>query len=88
MKDRKPCNRTNKIEYRRITDETIQEFKDKFNNQPILVAETLEDAVYQLNYQLQITLEVVALLITRKRSKHKKPWYDKQLNDQRRILKK
>ena len=29
--------------------EAIQEFKDKLNNQPILDAETLEDAVYQIN---------------------------------------
>ena len=68
-------------------DETIQEFKGKFNNQPILDAEPLEDAVYQLNNQLQSTLDVIGSLITKKRSKHKKPWYDKQLNDQRRILK-
>ena len=52
-------------------DETIQEFKDKFNNQPILDAETLNDAVYQLNNQLQSTLDVVAPLITKKRSQHK-----------------
>ena len=67
-------------------DETIQEFKDKFNNQPILDAETLKDAVHQLNNQLQSMLDVVAPLFTKKRSKQKKPWYDKQLNDQRRIL--
>ena len=30
-------------------DETIKEFKDKFNNQPSLDAETLEDVVYQLD---------------------------------------
>ena len=45
-------------------DETIQEFKDKFNNQPILDAETLKDAVYQLDNQLQSTLEEVLPLIT------------------------
>ena len=33
-------------------DETIQEFKDNFNMQPILDAETLKAVVYQLNNQL------------------------------------
>ena len=52
-------------------DETIQEFKDKFNNQPIQDAETLKDAVYQLDNQLQSTPEEVAPLITKERSKQK-----------------
>ena len=47
-------------------DEAIQEFKEKFNNQPILDAQTLEEAVYQLDNQLQNTLEEVAPLITKK----------------------
>ena len=38
---RKPWNRANEIEHRRMMDETIQEVKDKFNNQPILDAEHL-----------------------------------------------
>ena len=46
--------------------ETIQEFKDKFYNQPPLDAETLEDVVYQLDNQLQSTFEEVAPLITKK----------------------
>ena len=75
------------MEYRRITDKTLQEFEDKFNNQPILDAKAPEDAVCQLNNQLQSTLDAVAPLITKKRSKHKNPYYDKQLNDQRRIFK-
>ena len=50
-------------------------------------AETLEDAVYRLNNPWQSTLDVVAPLITKKRSKNKKPCYDKQLNIQRKILK-
>ena len=41
-------------------DETIQEFKNKFNDQQILDAETLRDAVYQLDNQLQNALEEVA----------------------------
>ena len=65
-------------------DETIQEFKD---NQPILDAETLKDALYQLDNQLQSTLEEVAPLITKKRSKQKKPWYDKHFNDQEKYSK-
>ena len=87
LEDRKTQNRINEIEYRRIMDETIQEFKDKFNNQPILDAEALKDAVYQLDNQLQSTLEEVAPLIIKKRSKHKKTWYDKQLNYQRKYSK-
>ena len=45
-KEKKPQNRINEIEYRRITDEAIQEFKDKFNTQLILDAKTLEEADY------------------------------------------
>ena len=57
------------------------------DTQPILEAGTLEDAVYQLDNQLQNTLEEVAPLITKRRSKHKRTLYDKQLNDQRKIFK-
>ena len=64
LEDKKPQNRINEIEYRRITDKAIQEFKDKFNNQPILDAQTLKEAVCQLDNQLQNTLEEVAPLIT------------------------
>ena len=53
-------------------DEAVPEFKDKFNNQLILDAQRLEEAVYQLDNQLQNTPEEVAPLITKKRSKHKK----------------
>ena len=83
----KPQNRIREIEDRRIMDDKIQKFKDKFNNQPILDAETLKDAVYQLDNQLQNTLEGVVPLITKKISRHKKPWYEKQLNNQGKILK-
>ena len=62
-------NKWNRIQKNK--DETIQEFKDKFNNQPILDVETLKDAVYQLKNQLQSTLDVVAPQITKKRSKQK-----------------
>ena len=71
-KDKKPQNKINETEYRRIMDEAIQEFKDKFNIQPILDAKTLEEAVYQLDNQLQNTLDEVAPLITKERSKHEK----------------
>ena len=50
-------SRINEIEYRRKTDQAIWEFKDKFKNQLILDAETVDEAVYQLDNQLQNTLE-------------------------------
>ena len=88
MEEYKPQNRINEIEYRRITEKAIQEFKNKFNNQPILDAQTLKEAVYHLDNQLKNTLKEVAPLITKEKPMHnKKPWYDKQLNDQRKILK-
>ena len=59
------------MEYRRITEETIWESKDKLNNQPILDVETLKHAVYQLDNQLQNTLEEVAPIITKKIKAHK-----------------
>ena len=52
-----------------ITDETIQEFKDKFKNKLILDAQMLDETVYQLDNQLQNTLEEVAHLIKKDQSK-------------------
>ena len=87
LEDKKPKNRINEIEYRRITDETIQEFKERFKNQPILDAQTLEKAVCQLDNQVQNALEEVTPLFTKKIKAQEKPWYDKQLNDQGKMLK-
>ena len=88
LEEKKPQNRINEIEYRRITETAIQEFKNKFNDQPILDTETLKKAVYQLDNQLKNALKDVAPLITKEKPKHnKKPWYDKQLNDQWKIIK-
>ena len=56
----------------RITDEAICKFKEKFNNQPILDAQTLEEAVYELDSQLQNTLEEVAPLIVKKKDQSTK----------------
>ena len=40
------------MEYRKLTEAAITEFQQSFNNQPILDATNLEDAIHQLNDQM------------------------------------
>ena len=63
--------------------------KKDFNNQPILDATNLEDAIHQLNDQILRNLNKVAPL-KRRRSLKKAPksWFNKDLLDQRKIVKK
>ena len=59
-------------EYRKLTKATITEFKQSFNNQPILDATNLEDAINQLNDPMLRNLNKVALM-KRRRSVKKAP---------------
>ena len=73
-------------EYRKLTTAAITEFQKNFNNQPILDATNLEDAIHQLNDQMLRNLNQVAPL-KRRRSLKKTPksWFNKDLLDQRKI---
>ena len=75
-------------EYRKLTTTAITEFRKNFNNQPILDATNLEDAIHQLNDQMLRNLNKVAPL-KRRRSLKKAPksWFNKDLLDQRKIVK-
>ena len=59
-----------------------------FNNQPILDTTNLEDAIHQLNDQMLRNLNKVARM-KRRRSRKKAPksWFNKDLLDQRKIVK-
>ena len=75
-------------DYRKLTEATMTEFQQSFNNQPILDATNLEDAINQLNNQMLRNLNKVAPM-KRRRSLRKVPksWYNKDLLDQRKIMK-
>ena len=76
-------------EYRKLTEAAMKEFQQSFNNnQPILDATNLEDAIDQLNDQMLRTLNKVAPLKSRRCvRKTPKPWFNKDLLNQRKIVK-
>ena len=84
----KPTEALQYKEYRKLTTAAITEFQKNFNNQPILDATNLEDAIHQLNDQMLRNLNKVAPL-KRRRSLKKAPksWFNKDLLDQRKIVK-
>ena len=84
----KPMEAPQYKEYRKLTTAAITEFQKNFNNQPILDATNLEDAIHQLNDQMLRNLNQVAPL-KRRRSLKKAPksWFNKDLLDQRKIVK-
>ena len=75
-------------EYRKLDKAAITEFQRSFNNQLILVATNIEDAINQLNNQMLRNFDKVAP-IKRRRNVKKVPksWFNKQLLDQRKIVK-
>ena len=66
----------------------MKEFQQSFNNQPILDVTNLEDAINQLNDQMLRTLNKVAPLKSRRCvRKTPKSWFNKDLLNQRKIIK-
>ena len=75
-------------EYRNLTESAMTEFQESFNNQPILDATNLEDAVNQLNDQMLRNLDTVApMKMKRSVKKAPKSWFNKDILDQRKMLK-
>ena len=73
---------------RKINVNTIHEFCKKFNNDQIMQATTLEEVVSNMNGEMLQTLDLVAPTKVVKAKKRKpKPWYDKELKEQWKILK-
>ena len=58
----KPMEASHYKEHRKLTTAAITEFQKNFNNQPILDATNLKDAIHQLNDQMLRNLNQVAPL--------------------------
>ena len=74
--------------HRKLSDDIVKEFDKHFNNQPILKATNLDEAINQLICEMQRTLDQIVPEKTKKMQNRKKhPWFDNELYDQRRIMK-
>ena len=74
--------------HRRIPTDIAQEFDKHFSNQMILETTSLDQAVNQFKSEKQRTLDQIApVKIMKMRNRNKKAWFDKELYDQRRIMK-
>ena len=84
----KPKPKLEKRTLQKFTNDTALQFINEFNNTPILESTTLDMATEQLNNEMLKTIEKTALASTKTiTSRHKKPWYDEGLKNQRRIMK-
>ena len=61
----KPKHNKQEVKFRKVTEEAINKFIDQFNNQLVLEATTLEDAIFHLNDQMLRTLDEVATIKTK-----------------------
>ena len=74
--------------HRRIPTGIMQEFDKHSSNQSILETTDLNQAINQFRSELQRTLNQIAPgKLMKTRNRNKKPWFDKELYDQRRIMK-
>ena len=65
----------------------MNSFLQKFKNNKILDQSSLEDAVQVFNEEMEKTLDIIAPLEEKKKSKRQnKPWYTSQLLKQRKIV--
>ena len=66
----------------------MQEFDKHFNNQSILETTDLDQAINQFRSELQRTLDQIAAeKLMKMRNRNRKLWFNKELYDQRRIMK-
>ena len=76
------------MKYRRIPTDIMQGFNRHFNNQSVLETTDLDQAIDQFQSELQRTLDQIAPeKLLKMRNGNKKPLFDKELYDQRRIMK-
>ena len=74
--------------HRKIPADIVNEFDKHFSNQSILETTQLDQAINQFRSEIQRTLDQIAPeKIMEMRNRNKKPWFDKELYDQRRIMK-
>ena len=72
----------------RYMDDIVQEFDKHFSTQSILETTDLHEAKNQFRCKIQRTLDQIAPeKIIKMRNRNKKPWFDKELYHQRRIMK-
>ena len=66
----------------------MQEFIKHFSNQSILETTDLHQAINQFRSEIKRTLNQIAPeKVMKMRNRNKKPWFDKELYDHRRIMK-
>ena len=83
-----PKPKLEKRTLQKFTNDTASQFINEFNNIPILESTTLDMATQQLNNKMLKTIEKIAPATTKTiTGRHKKPWYDEDLKNQRRIMK-
>ena len=83
----KPESKIQRHKIRKINEKSIYKFCKNFNNDPIMQATTLEEAVSNMNDMLR-TLDLVATTKEVEAKKRRpKSWYDEELKQQRKILK-
>ena len=66
----------------------MMSFDKHFSNQSVLETTDLDQTINQFRSEMQRTLNQIAPeKIMKMRNRNKKPWFDKELYDQRRIMK-
>ena len=88
LSEHKPIVQQLLTKHRRIPTDVIQGFDKHFNNQLILETSDLNQAISRFRNEIQRTLnEIAPEKLMKTRNRNKKPWFDKELYDQRRIMK-
>ena len=74
-------------EFCKLDNNALEQFQPELNNQAIINATTVSEAINQLKDKMFRTLNKVALLHMKTKPKHaKKPLYDVELLPQRKII--
>ena len=74
--------------HRRIPTDIMQGFNRHFSNQSELETTDLDKVIDKFQNELQRTLDQIAPeKLLKSRNRNKKPWFDKELYDQRRMMK-
>ena len=88
LSEHKPIVQQLLTKHRRIPRDIMQGSDRHFNNQLILETSDLNQAISRLRNEIQRALNQTAPEKPMKtRNRNKKPWFDKELYDQRRIMK-
>ena len=87
LNSKKEKHKHTQQELHKLDNNALQQFQQEFNNQAIINATTLSEAINQLKDKMLRTLNKVAPLHKKTKPKHaKKPWYDVKLLLQRKTV--